>query len=135
LLLCGNLIILSSCTPMQTFASSLARWFPFSRGLRLALLLAFSLTPVAQAADIAAGKAKASVACAVCHGALGQSMQANVPSLAGQPEVYLVEQLQHYRSGKRQHEVMSLMAKPLTAQDIENLAAWYAALKVEVSEP
>jgi cytochrome c553 len=30
---------------------------------------------------------------------------------------------------------MSLMAKPLTAQDIENLAAWYAALKVEVSEP
>jgi len=30
--------------------------------------------------------------------------------------------------------VMSLMAKPLTDSEIDNLAAWYASLKVDVSE-
>jgi cytochrome c553 len=70
----------------------------------------------------------------MCHGPLGQSMQPNVPSLSGQPEVYVVEQLRNYRSGKRMHEVMSLMAKPLTDIEIDNVAAWYGSLRVEVSE-
>ena len=61
-------------------------------------------------------------------------MQPNVPNLSGQPEVYTVEQLRNYRSGKRSHEVMSLMAKPLTDSEIDNLAAWYASLKVDVAE-
>jgi len=99
------------------------------------MITLFGAMPAASvAADIAAGKAKASVTCAMCHGSLGQSMQPNVPNLSGQPEVYTVEQLRHYRSGKRSHEVMSLMAKPLTDSEIDNLAAWYASLKVDVSE-
>lgn len=83
-------------------------------------------------ADAAAGKARAAVACAVCHGPQGLSMQPNVPHLAGQPEVYLVEQLRNYRSGKRHHEVMSVIAKPLSDQDIEDLAQWYASLQIRV---
>ena len=99
------------------------------------MITLFGAMPTASvAADIAAGKAKASVTCAMCHGPVGQSMQPNVPNLSGQPEVYTVEQLRHYRSGKRSHEVMSLMAKPLTDSEIDNLAAWYASLKVDVSE-
>ena len=99
------------------------------------MITLFGTMPTASvAADIAAGKAKASVTCAMCHGPLGQSMQPNVPNLSGQPEIYTVEQLRHYRSGKRSHEVMSLMAKPLTDSEIDNLAAWYASLKVDVSE-
>ena len=46
--------------------------------------------------------------------------------------MYLVAQLKAYRGGTRQHEVMSLMAKPLSDADIDNLASWYARLKVEV---
>ena len=88
----------------------------------------------AQAADMAAGKAKASASCAVCHGQLGLSMQPNAPHLAGQPQFYLIEQLRNYRSGKRQHEVMSVIAKPLTDQEIDNLAQWYATLQVQVEE-
>jgi cytochrome c553 len=99
------------------------------------MITLFGTMPTASvAADIAAGKAKASVTCAMCHGPLGQSMQPNVPNLSGQPEIYTIEQLRHYRSGKRAHEVMSLMAKPLTDSEIDNLAAWYASLKVDVSE-
>lgn len=90
--------------------------------------------PAAYAADLAAGKIK-SAACAVCHGQLGLSVVPNAPSLAGQPEIYLAEQLKNYRSGKRQHEVMSLIAKPLSDQDIDHLSSWYASLQVEVKEP
>ena len=80
------------------------------------LLSLASVAPLAGAADIAAGKIK-SAACGVCHGQLGLSSIPNAPSLAGQPEIYLAEQLKNYRSGKRQHEVMGVIAKPLTDQD------------------
>ena len=87
----------------------------------------------AQAADMAAGKLK-SAACSVCHGPLGLSTIPNAPNLAGQPEIYLTEQLKNYRSGKRQHEVMSVIAKQLSDLDIDNLSSWYASLQIEVKE-
>lgn len=86
------------------------------------------------AADVAAGKAKAAAACAMCHGPLGLSMQPGVPNLAGQQEIYLAEQLKHFRNGKRVNEVMSVIVKPLSNEDIDNLAAWYASLRVQVEE-
>lgn len=92
-----------------------------------------SITSIAAAADIPAGKAKAR-ACAVCHGVLGLSTLPNAPSLAGQPQIYLTEQLRNYRSGKRTHEVMGVIAKPLSDQEIEDLSAWYASLLIEVRE-
>lgn len=87
------------------------------------------------AADVAAGKAKAEAACAMCHGPLGLSMQPGVPNLAGQQEIYLAEQLKHFRNGKRVNEVMSVIVKPLSNEDIDNLAAWYGSLRVQVEEP
>ena len=87
-----------------------------------------------RAGDPAAGRAKAGE-CAVCHGDLGLSQSPDVPSLAGQPEVYLVEQLKGYRSGKRVHEVMNITAKGLSNAEIENLAAWYSSLVVRVEAP
>ncbi len=98
------------------------------------LLAATCMTTTAGAADLGAGKARAASACAVCHGALGLSALPNAPHLAGQPEIYLTEQLRNYRSGKRTHEVMSVIAKPLSDQDIDNLAAWYGSLQIEVRE-
>ena len=85
-------------------------------------------------ADAAAGKTKAR-ACAVCHGAMGLSNAPDTPSLAGQPERYLADQLKAYRSGKRHHEVMAVMAKPLSDDDIADLSAWFASLVVEVKAP
>lgn len=91
-------------------------------------------TANAVAADTTAGKAKASATCAVCHGILGLSILPNAPSLAGQPQIYLTEQLRNYRSGKRTHEVMSVIAKPLSDQEIDDLSAWYASLLIDVRE-
>jgi cytochrome c553 len=98
-------------------------------------LLAVLLAAVAGGAhaDSASGKAKAR-ACAVCHGALGVSVAPDAPNLAGQPERYVVEQIRAYRSGKRSHEVMSVVAKPLSEDDIADLAAWFASLQIDARE-
>jgi cytochrome c553 len=99
-----------------------------------AVAAAVAATPPARAADAAAGKAKAA-ACAACHGPLGKATMPDAPNLAGQPAMYVVEQLKAYRSGARKHEVMSLMAKPLKDADMDDLAAWFASIKVQVQAP
>jgi len=89
--------------------------------------------PVA-AQDAAAGRTKAQ-ACAVCHGALGLSTTPDAPNLAGQPAIYVAAQLRAYRSGARKHEVMAVMAKPLSDDDIRNLAAWFSSIRIEATPP
>jgi len=89
----------------------------------------------AAAADIAAGRAKAREVCAGCHGVDGLSKVPDAPNIAGQPEIYFTAQLEAYRSGARQHEVMNVVAKDLTDADIENLTAYYGSIKVTVKVP
>jgi len=96
-----------------------------------ALWAAAALATPALAADGAAGRQKAA-ACAVCHGPLGIAVAPDAPNLAGQPAPYLAAQLRAYRGGTRRHEVMSVMAKPLSDGDIDDLAAWFSSLKVQV---
>jgi cytochrome c553 len=71
----------------------------------------------------------------VCHGESGVSVLPNAPNLAGQPEIYLAEQLKAYRSGKRSDEVMSVIAKPLTDAEITDLSAWFASIAIEAKPP
>ncbi len=99
----------------------------------LAAALAAASAP-ATAQDAKAGRAKAQ-ACMVCHGQNGISTQPDAPNLAGQPSYYLVAQLKAYQSGERRHEVMSMMAKTLSAEDVANVAAWFASIKVEAHLP
>lgn len=99
----------------------------------LAVLLAGALpASPARAQDAAAGKAKAA-SCAMCHGPQGIAVAPDTPNLAGQPASYLSEQLKAYRGGTRKHEIMTLMAKPLSDADIANLASWFSSIKVEAS--
>jgi cytochrome c553 len=79
-----------------------------------------------------AGKAKSTV-CAACHGPDGNSVNPEWPKLAGQEQSYILKQLRDFQSGKRVNELMSPMAKPLTAQDMENLAAYFSSQKVQTS--
>ena len=101
--------------------------------VRLLLIASALFAGAAQARDPVAGKAKAGI-CATCHGQLGISQLPNAPNLAGQPAIYTIEQLKNYRSGKRANEVMSVIAKPLTDQEIDDLAAWYASIQVTAAE-
>lgn len=92
----------------------------------LPLLALLSSTALADG-DADAGKLK-SVSCAGCHGTEGVSTNPMWPSLAGQKEQYLAKQLRDFRDGKRHNPVMAPMARGLTDQDIENLAAYYSGL-------
>jgi cytochrome c553 len=88
----------------------------------------------AVAGDAAAGKAKA-VQCQACHGLDGISKLPEAPHIAGQPEPYIVKSLRAYRQGTRKDEMMSLVAKQLTNQDIEDIAAYYTAIEFSVKVP
>jgi cytochrome c553 len=78
------------------------------------------------AGDVEAGKA-ASATCAGCHGADGNSVVANFPKLAGQGEKYLVKQMNDIKEGKRPVIEMTGLLDALSAQDIENIAAYFAS--------
>ena len=95
--------------------------------ISLSILLATGLGVNAQAADVEAGKAK-SATCAACHGQNGISASPIWPNLAGQKEAYLAKQIKAFRDGTRQDPSMAAMVKPLSDDDIANLAAYYASL-------
>jgi cytochrome c553 len=98
-----------------------------------AVMASVAVAP-ATAADVQAGRTKAQ-ACTVCHGPVGVSAQPDAPHLAGQPALYLAAQLRAYRGGERKHAVMSVIAKPLKDEDIADLAAWFAAIRIEAQPP
>jgi len=97
-------------------------------------LLLSALTSVAVAADPANGQILARQ-CSVCHGKMGIASDPEMPSLAGQSELYLEKSLKDFRSGIREDRRMSLMAQSLTDEQIKDLAAWYSSFTVEVSRP
>jgi cytochrome c553 len=78
---------------------------------------------------------RAQQACAVCHGQLGLANAPDAPNLAGQPAFYVAAQLRAYRNGSRRHEVMAVISRTLTDDDISNLAAWYASVRIEAHPP
>ncbi|MBZ9611387.1 c-type cytochrome [Rheinheimera maricola] len=94
------------------------------RSVFIGLLL---LAGTTQAADIAAGKAKAAV-CAACHGGNGISIIPDYPNLAGQKVKYLESSIKAYRDGERKNPIMSPMAAGLSDADVANIAAYFASL-------
>jgi cytochrome c553 len=100
----------------------------------LTLIAATFGAPAAWAQNIEAGKAKALQMCAACHGAQGLTTMAATPNIAGQPDMYLAQQLRDYKSRKRNHEVMAVIAQTLSDEDIANIAAFYASIKIKVDD-
>ena len=62
----------------------------------------------------------------------GLAKVVEAPNLAGQNERYLIEQLGNFQTGVRQNEMMSIVIKDLSLTDIDDLAAYYAAIQIAV---
>lgn len=92
------------------------------------LMVLGAVMPLHAAGDVAAGKEK-SQTCAACHGPDGNSTNTIWPVLAGQSIEYISKQLHDFQSGARKNAQMTPMAAPLSAQDIENLAAYFNSQK------
>ena len=88
-----------------------------------------STTAVLAAGDATAGKSK-SATCAACHSPDGNSTNPQYPKLAGQSTDYLLKQLQEFKSGARANPIMAGMVAPLSPQDMEDLAAYFASQQV-----
>lgn len=87
----------------------------------------FGTTATALAAGNAtAGKDKAA-ACAACHNADGNSINGEWPKMAAQHASYLAKQLKNFKAGERVNPIMQGMAAPLSDQDMEDLAAYFAS--------
>ncbi|WP_274628651.1 c-type cytochrome [Arvimicrobium flavum] len=89
----------------------------------------------AMAADPSAGKDLAAARCRTCHGIDGIAKLPVAPHLAGESEMYLQMQLKAFRSGKRENEMMSVVAKDLTDAQIADLSAWYSSIKITATVP
>jgi cytochrome c553 len=85
------------------------------------------------AGDVKAGRAKA-LMCQACHGIDGLSKVPDAPNIAGQTEPYITAQLQAYKSGVRKNDAMSLVAPTLSDRDIEDLAAYFSAIEINVGK-
>jgi cytochrome c553 len=86
---------------------------------------------VCSAGDAKAGRAKA-LMCQACHGMDGLSKAPDTPNIAAQIEPYIVAQLQAFKSGARKNDAMSVVAPPLSDTDIEDLAAYFSAIEINV---
>jgi cytochrome c553 len=107
-----------------------SEWFQimtakFVAALSLVAVLGWSGTAAA-AGNKEAGQAK-SATCMACHGMEGNSANPEWPNLAGQHASYVAKQLKHFKVGERSNALMSPMAMMLADQDVEDVAAYYAA--------
>lgn len=71
--------------------------------------------------------------CVACHGINGISTILDAPNLAGESVMYIDTQLKAFRKDKRTHEVMSVIAKQLSDEDIRFAAEWYANTKLKIT--
>jgi len=76
-----------------------------------------------------AAEKTAQTVCAACHGADGNSSIALNPKLAGQHPEYLLKQLKNFKEGKRANVVMGGVVANMSADDMKNLAAYFAEQK------
>ncbi|WES32193.1 c-type cytochrome [Varunaivibrio sulfuroxidans] len=95
------------------------------------------VTPAARARPVAPKIARR---CAGCHGKEGVSTDQNVPNLAGQKRMYLIQQLVEFQKSahrpapqlhqqRRFSAIMAPEVVALSAQDIDALATYYASLR------
>jgi cytochrome c553 len=72
--------------------------------------------------------------CGVCHGEDGNSKMENIPSLAGQPEFFILNQLFLMRENVRKVEAMAPLVKDLKDEDLDALAKHFNKLPPKSSD-
>ena len=75
--------------------------------------------------------------CAACHGIDGNSINTDWPSLAGQNQKYLYDQLGYFVSGERENALMTAVIpylKTLSSNELLDIAAYYAESSASVGQ-
>jgi len=94
--------------------------------MRRALAAAIGVVAVAAAPVASAEPPAGAAACSGCHPASAR-VTSPVPRLVGLDQAAIVRAMQDFRAGKRTATVMDRIAKGFTDEEIQAIAAWYAA--------
>jgi cytochrome subunit of sulfide dehydrogenase len=95
-----------------------------------AVLLVASAAAYGQSSSAALHTRALAATCANCHGTEGRAVPGDaMVSLAGLPKDHIVTQMQAFRDGKRPATVMHQITKGYTNEQIESIAAYFAAKK------
>jgi len=92
--------------------------------------------------DVAAGEQVANLksratgqSCLDCHGHDGnQPLDPSYPRIGGQYRDYLAHALTQYRSGARDHVLMSQQAQDLSDQQISDLAVYFSSRSAQLTD-
>jgi len=96
--------------------------------MRLLATAGALLLPAAGPAAAESAPPRFVMACAPCHGFDGKGHDPSIPNLAGQSAIYLYNQMAAFRAGARRHSPMDFFAGQMTAQEMQEIAAYYAGL-------
>ena len=102
------------------------RWRPLAFGLAAALLCAGPSFGQALTEKLQL--------CGACHGEDGNSKMEKIPSLAGQPAFFILNQLFLMREGVRKVEAMAPIVKDLKDDDLTKLSEHFAKLAAKKSD-
>jgi sulfide dehydrogenase cytochrome subunit len=97
--------------------------------LTLALSAALPAATFAASTDTIPAGARLAATCSGCHGTNGATQGSTLPPLAGQPKEALLAALKDFKAGKRPATIMTQLAKGYTDEQLETLAAYFAAQK------
>jgi len=103
-------------------------WRPLVFGLAAAVIC--SVQAFAQSGPLA----EKLQLCGACHGEDGNSKLEKIPSLAGQPAFFTLNQLFLMREGVRKVEAMAAIVKDLKDSDLTALSEYYAKLPSKRSD-
>ncbi|WP_332826592.1 c-type cytochrome [Ramlibacter sp.] len=98
-------------------------------GLAAALLLAGHLAQSQSPTTAAVQEPPRAAACMACHGPQGNSQVSSLPSIAGQPQVFIENQLVLIREGLRDVPAMKGLLEGVQDAEIVQLARFFAAQK------
>jgi sulfide dehydrogenase cytochrome subunit len=94
--------------------------------MRRALAAAIASASLAAAVVAWAEPPVGAAACSGCHPASAR-VTSPVPRLGGLDRAAIVRAMQDFRSGQRAGTVMDRIAKGFTDEEVQAIAAWYAA--------
>ena len=93
-----------------------------------ALAAAIGCVSIAAAVVASAEPPAGAASCTGCHPASSR-VTSPVPRLSGLDRAAIIRAMQDFRSGQRTGTVMDRIAKGFTDDEIQAIAAWYAALR------
>lgn len=73
--------------------------------------------------------------CRTCHGLDGKARIPIAPHIGGEPVDYLISQLQAFKTGSREHEMMTVVARGLSDDQIGKVALWFNHFTINATLP